>query len=139
MNTLRAALIPGLIAGVVSIFTSWILMGGIFHRFQRETPQTWRPEGAASYTMASLLHVFAAIAISCLFTLMVRFNVSIFSGGLRGRVLFAFCLWGAVALPMVVESALFIRIHRLVVVGRLLDWLVTALLACLLTGWWLQR
>ena len=139
MNTLRAALVPGMIAGVVSVFTSWILMGGIFHRFQRETPQTWRPEGAASYTFASLLHIFAAVAMACLFTLMVRFNVGIFSGGLRGSFLFASCLWGAVALPMVVESALFVRIHRLVVVGRLLDWLVTAMLACVITGWWLQK
>jgi hypothetical protein len=139
MNTLRAALIPGLIAGVISIFTSWILMGGIFHRFQRETPQTWRAEGPASYTFASLLHIFAAVAIACLFTLMVRFNVGIFSGGWRGSCLFAFSLWGAVAFPMIVESALFVRIHRLVVLGRLLDWLVTALLACLITGWWLQR
>ena len=139
MNTLRAALVPGLIAGVISIFTSWLLMGGIFHRFQRETPQTWRAEGAASYTLASLLHIFAAIAIACLLTLMVRFNVGTFSGGLRGSVLFAVCLWGAVALPMIVESALFIRIHRLVVVGRLLDWLVTALLASVITGWWLQK
>jgi hypothetical protein len=139
MNTLRAAFVPGLIAGIVSIFTSWILMGGIFHRFQRETPQTWRPEGAASYTFASLLHVFAAIAMACLFTLVLRFNVGTFSGGLRGSFLFALCLWGAVALPMIVESALFIRIHRLVVVGRLLDWLVTALLACVITGWWVQK
>jgi len=27
MNTLRAAIVPGLIAGVVSIFTSWFWMG----------------------------------------------------------------------------------------------------------------
>lgn len=139
MNTLRAALVPGLIAGIVSIFTSWILMGGIFHRFQRETPETWRPEGPSSYTFASLLHIFAAVAIACLFTLILRFNVGTFARGLRGQLLFAICLWGAVALPMIVESALFIRIHRLVVVGRLLDWLLTCLLASVITGWWLQK
>ena len=114
-------------------------MGGIFHRFQRETPQTWRPEGAASYLKASLLHIFAAVAMASLFTLMVRFNVGLFSGGWRGSFIFAICLWGAVVLPMVLESAVFVRIHRLVVVGRLLDWLATALLACLITGWWLRR
>lgn len=139
MSTLSAAFVPGLIAGVISIFTSWILMGGIFHRFQRETPATWRPEGPASYTLASLLHVAAAIGIACLATLMIRFHVGMFFEGLFRHLLLGLCLWGAVALPMVVESAVFIRIHPLVVVGRLLDWLITALLACAVTGWWLQR
>lgn len=139
MNTLRAALVPGLIAGIISIFTSWILMGGIFHQYQKETPQTWRPEGARSYTLASLFHVFTAIAIACLFSLVVRFNVAIFASGFLGSVLFAICIWGAMALPIIVESAVFVRIHRLVTVGRLLDSLTTALLACVITGWWLRH
>ena|ERR1700676_2053032 len=139
MNTLRAALVPGLISGVISIFTSWLLMGGIFHQYQKETPQTWRPEGAQSYAIASLLHVFTAIAIACLFTLVVRFNVAMFASGFFGSVLFAICIWGAIALPIIVESAVFVRIHRLVTVGRLLDTLTTSLLACVITGWWLHR
>jgi len=28
------------------------------------------------------------------------------------------------------ESAIFVRLHRLVVIGRLLDWFTTAVLAC---------
>jgi hypothetical protein len=48
MNTLRSALIPGLIAGVISIFGSWFWMAVVFHRFQRETPGTWWPEGPRS-------------------------------------------------------------------------------------------
>jgi hypothetical protein len=139
MNMLRAALAPGLIAGVMSIFTSWILMGGIFHRFQRETPATWRPEGPRSYALASLLHIASAIGVSCLFVLMVRFNVGIFAEGFCRHLLFGFCLWLAIALPMIVESAVFVRIHPLVVVGRLLDWLVTSLLASVVTGWWLAK
>jgi len=148
MNTLRAALFPGLIAGVISIFTSWILMGGIFHRFQRETPQTWRPEGPRSYTLSSLLHILAAVAVAwvvvmavavaCLFVIVLRFKVAVFAGGLGGSVLFAISLWGAVTLPMILESALFIRIHPLVVLGRVLDWLTTLLLAAVITGWWLR-
>lgn len=46
MSTFRVAFIPGLIAGVISVFTSWLWMGVIFHRYQRETPETWRPEGS---------------------------------------------------------------------------------------------
>ena len=47
MNTLRAAIVPGLIAGVVSLFTSWFWMGLVFHRYQRATPETWRTGGTA--------------------------------------------------------------------------------------------
>jgi len=81
MSTLRIAFIPGLIAGVISVFTSWLWMDVIFHRYQRETPETWRPEGSRSYIAASLLHILAAIGIACLFTLVVRFQMGLFAIG----------------------------------------------------------
>jgi hypothetical protein len=139
MSTLRIAFIPGLIAGVISLLTSWFWMGVIFHRYQRETPETWRPEGSRSYIAASLLHILAAFGIACLFTLVVRFKVGIFAVGLEGSFYFAICIWGALALPILLESAIFVRLHRFVVVGRLLDWLTTSVLACIIIWWWLGR
>jgi hypothetical protein len=139
MNTLRSALIPGLIAGAISIFGSWFWMAVVFHRFQKRTPETWRAEGSPNYLGASLLHLLAAIAIACLFTLVFRFNVGPFAAGAGGTLGFAVCIWGAIALPIIVESALFIRLHALVVIGQLLDWLTTAVAASLITGWWLAR
>jgi hypothetical protein len=139
MSTLRAALIPGLISGIVSILTSWLWMGVIFHRYQRETPQTWRPEGGSSYLAASVLHVVAAMGISCLAVLMIRFHVGIFAEGIVAHLRLAFCLWIAIALPIFLEWAVFIRLHPLVVVGQLLDWLTTSIVACGVTGWWLSR
>ena len=137
MSTLRIAFVPGLIAGVISVFTSWLWTGVIFHRYQRETPETWRPEGPRSYILASLLHILAAIGIACLFTLVVRFKVGIFAVGSQGSLSFAICIWGALALPILLESAIFVRLHRLVVVGLLLDWLTTSVLACTAIWWWL--
>lgn len=139
MNTLRTALVPGLVAGVISIFGSWLWMGVIFHRFQKETPNTWRAEGPRNYVGASLLHIFAAIGIACLFTLVVRFNVGSFPPAVVGSVRFALCIWGAIALPIILESALFIRLHPFVVVGQLLDWLTTSVVTSVATGWWLSR
>ena len=139
MSTLRIAFIPGLIAGVVSVFTSWLWMGVIFHRYQSGTPETWRPEGSRSYIAASLLHVLAAIGIACLFTLVVRFKVGIFAVGFQGIFYFAICIWGALALPILLESAIFVRLDRLVVIGRLLDWLTTSVLACAIIWWWLRQ
>jgi len=139
MSTLHIAFVPGLIAGVVSVFTSWLWMGVIFHRYQRETPETWRPEGSRSYIAASLLHVLAAIGIACLFTLVVRFKVGIFAVGFQGIFYFAICIWGALALPILLESAIFVRLDRLVVIGRLLDWLTTSVLAYAIIWWWLRQ
>lgn len=107
MNTLRIAIIPGLIAGIISVFTSWLWMGVIFHRFQKETPETWRAEGSRSYLGASLLHVFAAVGIACLDVLIVRFQMGLFAIGVQGSLSFAVCIWGALALPILLESAIF--------------------------------
>jgi len=139
MNTLRAALAPGLIGGIISIFGSWFWMAVVFHRFQKQIPETWRPEGPRNYIGASLLHLVAAMGIACLGTLMIRFNVGIFGPGLAGSTRFALTIWGAISLPIIVESALFIRLHPLVVIGQLLDWLTTSLAASLATSWWLMR
>ena len=139
MSTLHSAIDPGLIAGFISIFTSWLCMGVIFHRFQKETPATWRPEGTRSYIFSSALRVVAAIGVACLFTLIVRFNIAIFAIGFQGALLFAIAIWLALALPILLESAVYINLHRLVIVGQLIDWLTTSALACLITAWWLRR
>jgi len=139
MNTLRIAIVPGLIAGIISVFTSWLWMGVIFHRFQKETPETWRAEDLRSYLGASLLHIFAAVGIACLDVLIVRFQMGLFAIGVHGSLSFAVCIWGALALPILLESGIFIRLHRLVVLGQLLDWLTTSVLACLVTSFWLAR
>ena len=133
MNTLHHALIPGLIAGVLSIFTSWFWMGFVFHRFQKRTPNTWRRETGASYALSSALHILAAIIIATLFTVIARDHD--FPGAIR----FAIICWGAFALPIVLEAAIFINLHPLVVLGQLLDWLSTSLLATVITAWWQRR
>lgn len=139
MSTLHSAIVPGLIAGVISIFTSWLWMGVIFHRFQKETPGTWRPEGARSYILSIVLQFVTAIGVACLFTLVVRFNISVFAMGFPGALLFAIAIWLMLALPILLESAVYINLHPLVVVGQLLNWLTTSTLACLSTAWWLRR
>ena len=77
-----------------------------------------------------------AIGIACLFTLVVRFKVGTFSIGFQGSFYFAICIWGALALPILLESAAFVRLHRFVI-GRLLDWL--SVLACIIMWWSLRR
>jgi len=42
-------------------------------------------------------------------------------------------IWVAISLPIIVEPALFIRVYRLVVIGQLLGWLTTSVVASLAT------
>ena len=141
MNSLRfsQAFIPGLIAGILSIFTSWLWMGAVFHRFQKLTPGTWRRETGLSYFLSSALHILAACGIAFLFTIVVSGESRFFSAGFGGSIQFALVCWSVFALPIIVEDAVFINLHPLVVLGRLLDWLSTSLLATVLTAWWQRR
>jgi hypothetical protein len=136
MQTLKMALVPGAIAGVISIFTSWLWMGVIFHRFQKQTPQTWRAEGNASYAMSAAIHFAACIAIATVFLFVALMPGNLFANGIHGALRFAALLWMAVAAPFAIEAAIFINLHPWVVVGQVLDWLTTSVLACTLAAWW---
>lgn len=95
-------------------------MGFLFHRFQQLTPNTWRRESGTSYALSSALHVLAAVGIAALFTISTRAHTPHFPMGLHGALLFGFVCWGVFALPIILEGAVFINLHPLVVVGRLL-------------------
>ena len=82
------------------------------------------------------LHILAAIGIACIFAIVVRLKVGILAVGFQGSFYFAICIWGALALPILLESAAFVRLHRFVI-GRLLDWL--SVLACIIMWWSLRR
>lgn len=136
MNILRAAIVPGMIAGAASILTGWFWMGVVFHRYQRATPETWRPESARNHILSSVVRVFSASAISFLYVLIVRFHVSLFTDGIGGALRFAAVIWIALAAPVAIEAAIYVRIHSMVVVGQVVDWLTMTVLACAITFVW---
>jgi hypothetical protein len=137
MQTLRAALVPGLISGVLSILASWFWMGFIFHSYQRATPETWRTEGPRHYMLSSIVRLLSAIAIAVLYVLVARFHVAFFSDGIAGALRFAAVLWLALAAPVAIETGIYVRLHSMVVLGQVIDWLTTAILACVITAFWL--
>ena len=138
MDILRAALVPGLIAGIISVFASWLWMGVIFHRYQRATPEIWRAEGPRNYALSSLVRVLSAIAIAMLYVFVARFHVIWFSGGIVGAFRFAAAIWMALAAPVAIESAIYIRMHSMVVLGQVIDWLTTSILVCVITACWIR-
>jgi hypothetical protein len=135
MKTLQLALLPGAIAGIVSIFTSWLWMGLVFHRFQRQTPNTWRPENNRSYALSSATHFLTCLAVATVFLLVARMG-GVFSGGFPGALRFAAVTWMALAAPPLIDAAMFVNLHPWVVFAQVLDSLTTSVLACTITAWW---
>jgi hypothetical protein len=135
MKTLQLALAPGAVAGIVSIFTCWLWFGVVFHRFQKQTPNTWRPENNRSYALSSAIHFLTCIAIATVFLLVVRMG-GVFAGGLPGAFRFAAVSWMALAAPVLIDAAIFINLHPWVVLCQVIDSLTTSVLACVITAWW---
>src|SRR5258708_9175820 len=104
MKTLQLALAPGAIAGILSIFTGWLWMGVVFHRFQKLTPNTWRPENNRSYTLSAAISFLTCIAIATVLLLVARMG-SVLAGGLPRALRFSAGAWTAVASPPTVNDA----------------------------------
>ena len=135
MKTLQLALAPGALAGILAIFTSWFWMGLVFHRFQRLTPSTWRPENSCSYLLSSIVTFLSCIGIATIFLLVARMG-GVFSGGLTGALRFAAVVWMAWSAPLLVNAAIFINLHPWFVVGQVVNALTNSILACSITACW---
>jgi len=135
MKTLQLALAPGAVAGIVALFMSWFWMGFVFHRFQKLTPNTWRPENNRSYMLSSMITFLSCIGIATVFLLVARMG-GVFAGGLPGALRFAAVVWMAWSAPLIVEAAVFINLHPWFVVSQVVNALTTSLIACGITACW---
>ena len=127
-------LLSGLMSGVIGVFTSWLITGMLFHRFQARTPQTWRTsEGPRHYAAASGLTILAALVITAFFA--ATGGLHGVTGPIRNGVYFGFMCWAALALPVILSSAVFVNLHKVFVAGLLLDWLALSLVAGGIAGW----
>jgi hypothetical protein len=135
MKTLQLAFAPGAIAGILAIFTSWFWMGYVFHRFQRLTPNTWRPENNRSYLLSSTVTFLSCIAIATVFLLVARMG-GVFAGGLTGGLRFAAVVWMAWSAPLILNAAIFINLHPWFVVGQVVNALTNSVLACSIAACW---
>lgn len=133
-------LLAGMSAGVAGVFTSWLITGVLFHPFQRRTPDTWRAgEGAAHYAAASTLTVISALVVSAFFAATGGLHVGAIPTGVVNGLVFGVLCWAAMAAPVLLSVGVFVNVHRGVVLGLVMDWLVVSLLAGGMAGWLLTR
>jgi hypothetical protein len=112
------ATIVGAIAGtVLSVSTSYLVTGWLFHRFQSATPQTWRSESWRSHGIAIVLQAAAGAALGAVF---VVAGTPVL--GLK-LVTLATGVWVSLAACLLVQ-AVYVRWHWGFVLGLLLDWLL---------------
>jgi len=120
----------GGIAGVLSNITGYVITGLLFHRYQAQTPNTWRgAESWKHYLYSAGVRIFACIAIALLYD---AFGVGIHglvAGAIANGASFGVILWAATAAPVILEATLFVNWHRGFAVGLLLDWLVLCVVA----------
>jgi hypothetical protein len=136
--SLARVVVAGAVGGALSIVTSRLVTGVLFHRFQAFTPATWRREGPGQYLASSVLAVAAGAVVGLLFVATGGADGLGLTSWLARGLMFGFLLWLAVAVPSLVGTALYVNLHRGVVVGLLLDSLVGLALvsgACAWASW----
>jgi|HubBroStandDraft_4_1064222.scaffolds.fasta_scaffold672186_2 hypothetical protein len=131
-------LLAGAVAGAVGVFTSGMLVGWLFHPYQRLTPNTWRTgEGATHYALSSVLTIISATLIAVLYSLADPLALP-WGSWLESGLAFGALCWAALAAPILLSNALFVNLHRGFVAGLLLSWLIVALLGASAAAWVLR-
>lgn len=124
------ALLVGALAGVLlSMTTSYAITGWAFHRFQLETPATWRRESWRQHALAVVLYALAGLSIAAVFALAGAPPI-----GHRLVCLLA-SVAGAIACCLLVQ-AVYVHWHPLVVVGLILEWTVLVAGVVLACAYW---
>jgi hypothetical protein len=128
-------LAAGVIAGIVSNATGYMITGRLFHSYQAKTPNTWRlTETSVHYRYSAAVRIAACIGVALLYASVGTASTVLSTHPFLRSLSFGSILWAVTILPLVVEVALFVNWHRGFVVGLLLDWLVVCELASLSTA-----
>jgi hypothetical protein len=138
MNVM-SALLGGVVGGVVSIFTGYLFMGALFHRFQALTPNTWRPEGAKQYALSSVFIILGSVGLGLLFALTGGVTAAHGSPWWLQGLTFGSLCWVALPLPSLLSMALFVNFHRGFVLGALLDSFVACVVTSEVVAWFVVR
>ena len=133
--TLARLMLAGAIGGFLSIFTSWLITGALFHKYQRLTPATWRPEGPTQYTLSSVVQMLGGTLVGLLYFATGGPARLLTANWLATGLVFGGLLWLAVAAPIHVIFAVYVKLHPRFVVGALLDSLVGLMIVSAACAW----
>jgi len=114
-------------AAVATSFTDWFFMGVLFHDRYMAHPEIWRHAPGdrkrenLSIALSTLVGLFAC-------AMFVHICVHLDFLGWHPAISLALGCWLAVALPLLITNALFIKLHPLNTLAHALGWLVRLLI-----------
>ena len=119
------------LSGLAVSVTDWFFFGVLFHSKYLAYPEIWRqaPGGEGKAVLWSILLGFVtcgAFVVTC-----SAFQMR----GYAAAAGLAVAIWVIAPLPMLITTALFIKLHPLTVVAHALGWLVKLLVAAAAVGW----
>lgn len=121
----------GAICGGVALVVGVALQAGVFHKFQKRTPGTWRREGPAQYVLSVVCRMLVGVGFPLLYIYTgMGAADAVRSGWLVIGLKMGVLTWMAAPLPLTLSMATFVNLHKGVVAGLLLDWS----LVCIASG-----
>jgi len=116
--------LAAVISAVVGIAVDWLVSLKLFHRYRGRTPNTYRPSAHRRHGLMWSSIVLAAFTYAVFFAITGGIGWLNVTQWVRMGVLFGVGCWMALALPLVLSLSVFINLHRGVVIGLLMDWLL---------------
>lgn len=125
--TSQSVMMAGAVCGAAAVVIGGVIQGAIFHKFQKLTPSTWRPEGPRQYALGTLARLLVGVGFPLVFAY-TGYPVNPMKSVTPTEygAMFGLLAWAALTLPMILSSAVFVNYHKGFVVGLLLDWLLIA-------------
>jgi hypothetical protein len=125
-------MLVGVGIGVVATLIDGFFIGFLFHKYQKETPNTWRPENMRSYIGSTVLSLFFGVLFASFYSFLVV--TSIHTGFGEALKIGALC-WATFLLPEIIGTSIYVNLHRMFVIGKSLSSLVVLLAASAISAW----
>src|SRR5579862_7781145 len=120
-------LAAGSLSGLMAVAIGGVIHGWLFHDFQRHTPDTWRQEGPMHIALGSAALFLSGITYAFFFAPLGSMVMYSITHWVTVGVIFGIGCWAALALPLILSISVFVNLHRGVVLGLLIEWLLISI------------
>ena len=121
------------VAGFLSMFTDWLLMGVLFHDKYLATPEIWRLKPGSSETKYIIASTLAGV-VSCAAFLALCVWTGV-THQLHAGLHLAAVVWLAAPVPAIFSQVIWTKMHPLLGVSHSLGWLARFVVTALTANW----
>jgi hypothetical protein len=120
-------------SAILASFTDWYFFGVLFHGRYGLTPGVWKKYRDKRDEMTSIGISEGIMSISSLVFILVCGRLGFVSSA--STLLAALALWVMIPVPLLMTNAIFIPMHRSIVVSHSLGWLARLVITALCVSW----